>query len=391
MARDLIISVFAGMSQNQLRSAGVTGLTPSDVRPFSLLKRAYDSVSIGKDEAGHVCKTSAGVYCDTGDVWGGCCFDAIAPRYRAAGDGSIIRGMLKLKGYDPAAYEGGRICLISFSAGSTMAHHILDSQVDRDLIDTFISLDSMTFPKTSSGLQPWTGYWEFAKKATGMDRMGSGGRNPYLGPMMVVVNTAIVSNSSAASSTREAIQHLFRQLNGGYYTALQRTSQEFVKEQGQAQQQILARVRGVIDALPLPMTINCGGTKTFTRESAQPTSTGYLGNLWQLGWPGNAGPDHCWAGYVAQKVVIESFLLPRWNSSDIAVAGLGLGGLGETESISETGLTFTTPSWLRRGGGLVNRGALGPAVLPGKLRLALGLGAGIGAGFGLVKLLGLNR
>jgi hypothetical protein len=388
MARDLVISVFAAMSQSQLNGAGVKGLTPSEVRPLSRLRKPYDSVSIGKDEAGHVCATKDGVYCDTGDVWGGCCFDAVAPKYRAAGDGSLIRGLLKLKGYDPAAYEGGRIALISFSAGSTMAHHLLDSEVDRNLIDTFISLDSMTFPKTGAGLQPWPGYFAFAQKCTGMDRM-SGSRNPYLGPMMVVANTGIVSASAAASSTKEAIQHLFKQLNGGYYAALGRTSQAFVAEQGRAQQEIMARVRSSIGNLPLPMTINCGGVKNYDAASAVPTTFGYLGNLWQLGWPGTGGPDHCFCAYVAQKVIIESFLLPRWNSGDVAVAGLG--GLGADERVEEDLLTFRTPTWLRRGGGLIKPGALGPSVLPGTAKIALGLGLGIGAGYLLSKFLELER
>jgi hypothetical protein len=389
MARDLVISIFSGMSQKQLNSVGIGALSPSDVRPFGKLRGSYDVVDVGKNEAGHVCPTG-GVYCDTGDVWGGCCFDALAPKYRAAGNGSLIRGMLKLKGYDPAAYEGGRIALITFSAGSTMAHHFLDSEVDRNLIDTVISLDSMTFPKTASGLKPWPGYFEFAKKATGMDRMSSGGRNPYLGPMMVVMNTSIVSNSSAASSTREAMEYLFKQLNGPYYAAQSRIGQKFIDDQAAAQKEIISRVRASVGSLPLPMSIGSGQKKTFTVDNAMPSTWGYLGNLWQLGYPGNQPADHFFAAYVAQKFIIESFLLPRWNSDDVAIAGLG-GGFGTDAKVVEDKLTFTTPGWWQRGGGLVNSGALGPAIMPGSIKIALGLGLGLGAGYLLTKWLELDK
>ncbi len=391
MARDLIISIFSSMSQKQLNSVGVGALSPADVQPFSKLSRSYDVVQVNKSEAGHTCLTG-GVYCDTGDVWGGCCFDAIAQKYRAAGDGSLIRGMLKLKGMNPTAYEGGRIALITFSAGSTMAHHFLDSETDRNLIDTVISLDSMTFPKTASGLKPWTGYFEFAKKATGLDRMFSSGRNPYLGPMMVVMNTSIVSNSSAASSTKEAMEYLFKQLNGPYYTNQKAVGQKFIDDQAAAQKELQSRVRQAVDQLPLPLTVGASGaTKTFTRDNAYPQTWGYLGNLWQLGYSGNGPADHFFAAYVAQKFILESFLIPRWNSSDVAIAGLGGFGFGAGDAIEEHGVTFTTPGWWQRGGGLVNKGAIGGYVMPGGLRIALGLGFGVGVGYALTKLLRLDK
>jgi hypothetical protein len=390
MAQDLIITIFSNPSQKQLNSVGVGALSPSDVHPWSKLKRTPDLVDIGKGEAGHVRPSgSTGAYCNTGDVWGGFCFDAVAAKYREAGDGSMIRGMLKLKGKDPKAYEGGRIAIVTFSAGSTMARHLLDSDVDRNLVDTLISLDSMSFPKTNAGIQPWQGYFEFAKKATGMDRMTGGGRNPYLGPMMVVMNTSIASNSASASSTKEAIEYLYKQLNGPYYSALNRVGQAAVNAQAAAQKEIIARVKEAVRSLPLPMTIGTTQKKTYTVESATPSTWGYLGNLWQLGYPGKQASDHFFAAYVAQKFVIESFLIPRWNSGDVAVAGLGGLGASPGDAIREALLTFTTPSAWGRGGGLVNSGALGPAIMPGKVKVALGLGAGVAAGYALSKWLKL--
>lgn len=391
MAQDLIITIFSNPGQSQLNSVGAGALSPSDVHPWSKLARTPDLVDISKSEAGHIRPSgSTGAFCDTGDVWGGFCFDAVAAKYKKAGDGSMIRGLLKLKGKDPKSYEGGRIAIVTFSAGSTMARHLLDSEVDRNLVDTLISLDSMAFSKTNAGIQPFQGYFEFAKKATGMDRMTGGGRNPYLGPMMVVMNTSIVSNSASASSTKEAIEYLYKQLNGPYYSALSRVGKDVVDAQAAAQKEIIARVKAAVNSLPLPMTIKASGSsKTFTAENAVPSTFGYLGNLWQLGYPGKQAPDHIFAAYVAQKIVIESFLVPRWNSTDVAVAGLGGLGASPGDSIREALLTFTTPSWWTRGGGLVNSGALGPAVMPGKVKIALGLGAGVAAGYALSKWLKL--
>ena len=359
MAKDLILTCFARPGKKQLSSAGLGSLSPDDVFPAHKLNGSVEVIALEKGMAGHVASPS-GQYCDGGDVWGGFCFDKLAEKLKAAGNGSIVRGALIQRGLNPADFEGGRIALIAFSAGHTMARHIL--RTDADKIDTVISLDGIAFSKVNGNIiddDTWLG---FAKRACGIDRMGAN-RNPYLGPMMVIAHTRIAAPSPAVSATYESSRRMFWRLSDPYFKAQANVPKSFVDEMAAAQQQIKDRVKSSLDSFPWPLTINCGGTKTFTRDSANPSTTGYLGNLWDFEWNGNQGPDHCFCAYVAQKVIMESFLIPRWNSKNVAVAGIGLGA---DEATTNGSVTFQSPSDSQKGGGVINAGALGPAYYSAK-------------------------
>jgi hypothetical protein len=360
MARDLIICCFSKPGGGQLRNAGLgSALTPDDVFPVSKLSNPVDVIAIEKSMAGHVA-SSSGQYCDAGDVWGGFCFDRIAERMKAAGGGSIIRGALIQQGKNPADYEGGRIALIAFSAGHTMARHILST--DADKIDTLISLDGIAFSKVNGEILDDPNWMGFAKRACGIDRMGAN-RNPYLGPMMVIGHTRIAAPSAAVSATYESSRRMFWRLSDAYFKAQASVPKSFVDEMANAQSQILGRMKQSLDSLPYPLKINCTVSKTFTRDTANPNTTGYLGNLWDFEWNGTQGPDHCFCAYVVQKVLLESFLIPRWNSKNVAIAGVGI---GSDEALTNGSVTFQSPSSSQKGGGVVTAGALGPAFYSAK-------------------------
>ncbi len=352
MARDLIISCFARAGQSQLNAAGLKMMRPEDAFPINKLTNSVDVIAIEKGMAGHV-RSPSGTYCNGGDVWGGFCFDQIAEKLRASGGGSILRGAILSKGLNPADYEGGRIALIAFSAGHTMARHILNS-ADAEKIDTVISLDGIAFSKVNGNLIDDQGWMNFARRSCGIDRMGAN-RNPYLGPMMVVADTRIAPASAAVAATYQSSERIFWRLTEDYMKKLASVPRSFVEQMAKAQQEIMSRVSRSLDVLPWPLTINCAGSKTFSRAAANPSRTGYLGNLWDLEWSGTQGADHCFIAYVAQRVIVESYLIPRWNSTDTSVAGLG------SEALTNGSVTFQSPSYTARGGGVVNPGSLGPA------------------------------
>lgn len=376
MAKDLIISCFAKPGKKQLSSAGLSALSPEDVFPIGKLRGSVEVLTLEKGMAGHVA-SPGGQYCDGGDVWGGFCFDRLAEKLKAAGNGSIIRGALIQRGLNPADFEGGRIALVAFSAGHTMARHILST--DSDKIDTVISLDGIAFSKVNGEILDDPNWMNFARKACGIDRMGAN-RNPYLGPMMVIAHTRIAAPSAAVSATYESSRRMFWRLSDAYFKAQASVPKSFVDEMAAAQNTIKARMKAALDALLWPLTINCGGTKKFTRDSANPNTTGYLGNLWDFEWNGTQGPDHCFCAYVAQKAIMESFLIPRWNARDIAVAGVGLGA---DEAVTNGSVTFQSPTSSNKGGGVINAGALGPAFYSAKT-IVLGALAAYG-GFRLGK------
>jgi hypothetical protein len=380
MPRDLIITCFAKPGQGQLNSAGLRAMSPADTFPVQRLNRGTDVIDLEKGMAGHIQPPSGGTYCDQGDVWGGFCFESLADKLKQAGNGSIIRGAILNKGLNPTDYEGGRIALVAFSAGHTMAGKIMNIPGDNQMLDTVLSLDGIAFGKNGSTIIDDPGWMSFATRACGIDRMGAT-RNPYLGPLMVICHTRIAAPSPLVCATYESSERIFWRLSDPYNAKLNTVPASFVAQQGAAQQQILARAKASLDSVPAPVTINCGTTGTYTRSQLNPSRTGYLGNLWDFEWSGKQGSDHCLVGYIAQKMAFDALIVPRWNSDNVSIAGLG--GFG---SLGDGPVTFTTPSSAQPGGGLINPGALGGMYLSAATVIAGGLAAY--AGYHLGKKIG---
>lgn len=364
MATDVIISAFATPSERGLNNAGLKGWTPNMVQPLDEFKSKPKLIDVPK----------TGVGGEPPAAWGGSGFVNTADKMRAVGGGSILSGLLKTYA---AGITPRRICLVGFSAGNSFLTRVLANPADADKIDTLISLDGMTCPKAggkmyTAGFTPWV---DFAKRASGMYRMASGVSNPYLGPLFVQAHTHIVSNSEHASSTDEASKHLFWLVNDEYWKVANKIPKSVKDDQGRRQQEIISRLKRTLSSIT-PVTVDCGNPRIKRTYSTLDPKLGYLGNFWGLDFGGTQGPDHCLVAYVAQGAIMHSYLVPRWNSRDEAVAGLG-GSLGAVES--EGGVDWTSPGTLRPGGGILQPGAIQTGVSVAKVT-ALGTGL-LGLGY----------
>lgn len=365
MATDIIISAFATPSESGLRKAGLKGWTPEMVHPLNSFKSKPKVISVPKSGKGG----------QPPPAWGGKGFHNTADKMAAKGNGSILSGVLQTYA---AGITPRRICLVGFSAGNSFLTRVLASPQDAEKIDTLISLDGMTYPKVNGkpydpAFMPWI---NFAKRATGMNRMARGVSNPYLGPLFVQAHTHIVSNSSQASSTDEASKHLFWKVNDDYWKVAKKIPKSVSDDQGARQKQIISRLNRALDSVT-PVTVDCGNPRIKKTYTSLKPKLGYLGNFWGLDFGGTQGPDHCMICYVAQAAIMDAYLVPRWNSRNEAVAGLsGLaGGVGATES--EGDVDWTSPGTMQPGGGIVQPGAIDTGINYMKTAALLGaLGAG---------------
>lgn len=367
MARDVIFSAFATPSQSNLNAAGMRDWTPRMVQPLDEFDESPLLVNVPK----------TGAPGQQPEAWGGKGFVRTADQARAAGDGSIIQGMLRKYA---AGVKPRRIALIGFSAGNSFLARTLQSSVDRDLLDTVISLDGMTYNK--SGGKPImtgniSGWIEFGKKATGTSRMAAGETSPYLTPLFVIAHTRIEpspANAAVVSSTHKASDLLIHTLEHQYNTLRDQLPASVVQAQGRRQLEVIARLQAALEAVPQPVTINCGGaSQTYEWKGTGNAQRGkgglwpwlgYLGNLWNLNFEGVRGPDHCMIAYVAQQAIFRTYLIPRWNSRSDAVAGLGehpdgIGGdLAPGSAVVEGAVAWTKPDAARPGGAIILPGAL---------------------------------
>jgi hypothetical protein len=352
MARDIILSAFATPGSANLRGAGLSSWSPSDVQPLGKFRDRPLLLDVPK----------TGAPGQAPEAWGGKPFKRTAAKLKAAGQGSIIRGMLKRYAAD---VQPRRIALIAFSAGNSFLNQVLQSEIDAELLDTVISLDGMVYGKNGGAYIPasFEGYVNFAKRATGLLHQREGVSNPYLSPLFVNAHTHIASNSDFASSTDEAAEKLFWLVNNRYWQAAKRVPSSVKQDQGRRQQQIIQRLRSSFSRMT-PVTVDCNGPKTY--RNLDP-SLGYLGNLWSLDFGGTQGADHCMVAYVAQRAIFDAYLIPRWNARDEAVAGLS--GLGSQElMVQSDGVTWTSPYPRQPGGGIVRRDVLSasPLAIAGK-------------------------
>lgn len=306
------------------------------------------------------------------EAWGGKPFSREAAMFAAKGGGSILQGLLKSRapGITPR-----RIALIGFSAGNTFLSAVLKNSADAELLDTVIALDGMTYPKDYSGNAVGFDHWiNFAKRASGMDRMQSAA-NPYLGPLLVVSYTDIVSASpSRVSSTREAARYLLDVTDKAYWPQARSVPADVLDLQSSKQLEVKARLGASCAQVPLPLRIK-GGNPPTTKEWTSPpypNDIGYLGNSWFLGWGGTQGPDHIFQAHQCQKILFRTFLMPRWNARSEAVAGLGVNPDGLGAVYNESRIEWETPQAQQAGGGIVQQGALDTGVSLWKMGLVAG-------------------
>lgn len=345
MATDVIISAFASKREAQ---------------PVEQLRDAPKLIGVGGIGSDQY-QASFDTARKPREPWGGKPFSREAERYRNKGGGSILKGLIRAMA---PTIEPRRIALVGFSAGNTFLSQILKNEEDAALVDVVLAIDGMTYSKDWKGNPVGFDHWvRFGMRAAGVNRMASAS-NPYGGPLMVVSHTDIVSGApSKASSTGDAAAHLLRQVNGPYWDAANHVSQDVLAAQGAKQQQVLQRLRAASRQIPSPLRIR-GGNPPTTKTWAQPpypVDQGYLGNLWTLRWGGTGGPDHILQSNQVQKMLWETYLVPRWNSRNEDVAGLGggLGGGGGPVAHRLAGVDWTTPDATQPGGGIVQPGTLG--------------------------------
>ena len=363
MARDIIISSFA------------TSRTWQPVSEFEDAPLVIGVEGIGSDSYMASFDTAKGPR----EPWGGKPFSREIERFKNIGSGSILQGILKDRA---AGVEPRRICAVAFSAGNTFLSGLLKSDADASLLDTVLSLDGMTYQIGYGGKVLDFDHWlRFGKRACGLDRMSATG-NPYLGPLMVVSHTHIVSAApTQVSSTNAAAEYLFAQINPPYWAAANALPKSVLDAEGVKQQQVQDRLRAAMSQIPLPLKIN-GGNPPTTKTWASmpwPTTVSYLGNLWSLDWGGQQGPDHIFEAQQIQQALWRSYLIPRWNAREQNVAGLGGLGLGlGAETMQEGAVTWTTPI-AKPGGGLLLPGTLNTGVSWWKLGLTAVGGFAAGA------------
>lgn len=342
MARDIIISAFASGS-------------------FQPLGEFEDSpLLIGVDGLGSdQYMASFDTERKPREPWGGTPFTRELEKYKKIGAGSIIQGLLK---NFAAGVEPRRIAAVAFSAGNTFLSGLLNSAVDAELIDTVISLDGMVYQKDYRGKPVGFDNWlRFGRRACGVDRMGTV-NNPYLGPLMVVSHTHIVSAApKLVSSTNEAAEYLFANINPAYWAAANQLPKSQLDAQGVKQQEVITRLKAALGRVPLPLTIKGGNPPTTKKwDTLWPGTVSYLGNMWALDWGGTEGPDHIFQAHEAQQALFRSYLVPRWNARSKDVAGLGAFGVSGPlgADVRQEGSVAWTSPVAQPGGGIVVPGSV---------------------------------
>lgn len=276
------------------------------------------------------------------EPWGGKPFAREALMYKDA-DGSVLRRLLQSQA---RGIDVRRICLIGFSAGGTFVHKVLESEIDRKMIDVVIMLDALHLNKYPSGafiqsdLDPFAKFGANALMAGVRAKTGTNSKDPFLGPVFVSSHTnikqsaaleKIVGNTTASTAaTFEASIQALQQLP------------EF-KQYGGSPRHIETKWSDMVSGFPanaFPCTIGpnkAGFSKSWASSVAAPTKEWQSmpaplvkqawGNFYDLDYGGTVGADHVFQSWHVQRAMWQTFLVPRWNAettSPYSVAGLGL-------------------------------------------------------------------
>ena len=223
--------------------------------------------------------------------------------------GSIIRPLLRrLKGYKIRS-----VTLVGFSAGNQFLKRVLAGP-DAAWIDGVISLDGAVVQKVYSGAlhQPDLDIWgKYALKAARDQRL------------FVNAFTGISSHSKQVTSTAEAAEAIMDYVQDNLSGAVTVPSYD---------------LNELVAGPPPPsvtITVNrptAGGSVPITRTwdtMPMPDITA-IGNAWNLGYGGNAEPDHVFISRYAQRAIWKTFLAPRLNQgltcagTSVPVSGLGV-------------------------------------------------------------------
>lgn len=329
--RDIIISAFATPPQSKPRAiAQPTGA-------FKDAPLVIDVNGIGSD----VWMAPTDTQRAPREPWGGKPFAREAGMYRDV-DGSVLRKLIqsRARGVEPR-----RICLVGFSAGGTFLHKVLESDIDRKMVDVVLMLDALHVAKSPNGsfvpqaLMPWAAFGAQALFAGVKANTGTASTDPFLGPVFVSAHTAIKQSAALeqqVGNTTASTAAVF-DASAKYLSELPEYQQV-----GGSPRHITTDFSRLVKAVPpeaFPVTIGdkpdaagrkpwaytAGPTKTWT-SMPMPTIKSAWGNWYDLDYGGTVAADHVLQAWHVQRALWETFLVPRWNAatkSPYAVAGLG--------------------------------------------------------------------
>lgn len=325
MPTDVIISAFA-------TPGGQTSRYRPFAQPVDLFKDkplVIDVNGIGSDVFMGPSDTSR----QPREPWGGAPFSREAAKYRDR-SGSVLRNLIAQRA---RGVEVRRIALVGFSAGGTFLKNILESEIDRKMVDAAIYLDAINFAKTPSGVVPkasWLGTATFAAHAmyAGFKvRQMNDPRAGFLGPLFVTSHTHIKQSKSLEAQVANTSDSSL--LAYGSAMSLLMSEPQFADIQGTnavgSMQTDLSKLVSP-PAGPFPLTIGSpqgvpAPNKTWD-AMPQPQIPRALGNFYELDYGGTVAADHVFQAWYAQGAIWRTFLAPRWNAervSPYSVAGLG--------------------------------------------------------------------
>lgn len=330
MKRDVIISAFATPPQESHRALA---------QDMSLFVNEPVVVGVEPQMAAGEILASAG-------------FNRTADSLKAQDpEGSILRPLLKQRA---KGIEVRSVTLIGFSAGNQFLKRVLAGP-DSEWVDGVICLDGLTVQKLWNGAlhEPDLAVWgNFAIKAANDKRL------------FVNAYTDIASHSSQVTSTSEAAMAVmsYVQQHVGAKPAL-------------AQAYDLQNLTAPPPPPAVKITINrptSSGSVPITRTwETMPAPVLFgVGNAWDLGYGGNAEPDHVFMSRYAQRAIWKTFLAPRLNEGTFcAGTNVPVSGLGEdaascslNRQMIPANVYPTDPAWtglLAAGSGLATGIALG--------------------------------
>ncbi len=334
MARDIIISAFATPPQSRARAIA----QPKEL--FKATPLVIDVNGIGSD----VWMAPSDTKRAPREPWGGTPLAREAAMYRDQ-DGSVLRKLLQARA---RGEEPGRIAVIGFSAGGTFVEKVLESAIDRKMIDVVICLDACHVAKAYNGsfvpqaLAPWAEFGAQALLAGVKAKTGTASTDPFLGPVFISAHTSIkqspaleaqVGNTTA--STAAVFEASAKRLSElPEYEAAGYGSPRHIET---AFSQLVYGVPP--SAFPVtigdkpdkagnkPWAFTAGPTKTWT-SMPMPIIKGAWGNFYDFDYGGVNAADHVFQAWHVQRAMWATFLAPRWNAmqkSPYAVSGLGLG------------------------------------------------------------------
>jgi len=324
MAQDVIISAFA-------TPGGQTSKYRPVAQPVDIFKDrplVIDVNGIGSDTWMGPSDTER----KPREPWGGAPFSREAARYRDR-DGSVLRKLLQQRA---RGVEVRRVALVGFSAGGTFLHNVLDSEVDRKMVDAAIYLDAINFAKMPSGVVPKASWYGTAAFAAGAIHAGfkvremNDARAGFLGPLFVTSHTHIKQSKSLEAQVANTSDSSL--LVYGAAMNMLMTDPKFADIMGRSVVgSMQTNLRSLADPPgPFPITIGSPQgvpppNKTWD-AMPMPAIPRSLGNFYELDYGGTVGADHVFQAWYAQGAIWRTFLAPRWNAvreSPYTVAGLG--------------------------------------------------------------------